>query len=393
MLFLIRDNSGKEELFTITHETIDKIDSIGTHFFPIGYYNKKLCYLENINNIWHAIGFHLKAFSHEIEYFSFTYGIYILRINGLKVIYTIKGKKLFSFYGNIYTHPFNEPNFFIDFTNAGLYEYSFKKPLNLCTIPYCNIKNDFAISYDTTKVPYVLAIPYCEIKGLMVIAYGAYGIPTSLSTRRWKPYLRDGWMLCFAMVRGGGDVHRKWALSAQTTNKVVSCEDLEACIKDVQKKYKISASKTCIYGRSAGGYLVGMAVSRNFNGSLFKMVYTEVPYVDVLRTTTNSSLPLTILEYNEFGNPAKSINEFQEILKLSPVDSIVKSPDLFVLIHTSENDSQVYAYESYKWFDALGKDTHKFIYMNENKGHFINGNDACVNFSDDFFLLKSFRDV
>jgi oligopeptidase B len=347
--------------------------------------------LENIKNVWYSVGFQLQPFTNEIEYFSLKYGVYILRINGLKVIYTIKGENLFSFYGNIYTHPLNGPKFFIDFTDSGISEFSFENAFSICSSPYCSVKREFAKSYDGTRVPYLLAKPFCEIKGLMVISYGAYGIPTNLSTRRWMPYLRDGWMLCFAMVRGGGDVNRKWAFSAQTVNKVLSCEDLEACIYTVQKKYKIAPSKTCIYGRSAGGYLIGMAVSRG--SGLFKMVYTEVPYVDVLTTTTNPSLPLTPLEYNEFGNPARSIYEFQEILKLSPVDTIVKPPDLFVIIHTSDNDSQVYAYESYKWLDALGNTGKKLLYLNEKKGHFITGSDAYENFSDDFFLLKSFRDV
>jgi len=124
------------------------------------------------------------------------------------------------------------------------------------------------------------------------------------------------------------------------------------------------------------------------------MVYAEVPYVDVLRTTTNPSLPLTALEYNEFGNPAEGIQEFRTIMNYSPVDSLdfENPPDLNIIVRTSENDSQVYAYESYKWLESLrGKnksDKRKILYNSKNKGHFVN---SYENFSQDFFLLKSFR--
>jgi oligopeptidase B len=122
------------------------------------------------------------------------------------------------------------------------------------------------------------------------------------------------------------------------------------------------------------------------------MVYTEVPYVDILRTTTNPKLPLTEMEYNEFGNPSNSIYEFQEILKLSPVDSLNKPPDIFVLVRTSENDSQVYTYESLKWIDALrGKknDSTKLVYISKNEGHF---NSSFTNLAEDFILLKNSRE-
>ena len=123
------------------------------------------------------------------------------------------------------------------------------------------------------------------------------------------------------------------------------------------------------------------------------MVYTEVPYVDILRTTTNPKLPLTQLEYNEFGNPTNSIYEFQELLKLSPVDSISKPPDIFILVRTSENDSEVYTYESLKWISALrGKnknDVRKLVYISENEGHSLS---STVNLAEDFILLKNSRE-
>ena len=192
-LFLLRDNSGKEELFIIDNLLrVLQIQSEASSFFPIGYYKNKLCYLENIDNIWIAKGFSMKSFTNEIEYFSLERGVFILREDGLKTIYTLRFKKVYSFYGNIYFHPLRGSKFFIDFTDSGIQDFSFEKDISVCTVPYCEVKRKFAISEDNTEVPYILAIPPCEIKGLLVAAYGAYGIPSNLSTRRWKPYLEDG---------------------------------------------------------------------------------------------------------------------------------------------------------------------------------------------------------
>jgi len=397
-LFLIREKSGNANLFTIENLNISIIDE-ATMFYPIGYYKNNLCYFKNVNNIYKAVGFKCKTFTNMIEYASLKDNILILRSSGLKIIYDFKFNKTYSFYGNIYFHPFIHKiglhKLFIDYTDGGIVEINNFN--DICYSPYCKLYTESCISEDNTKVSYLVAHPFCKPKGLMVIGYGAYGIPSSVSSRRWKPYLDDGWILCFTFIRGSGDNDAGWALEARTINKIKSCEDFEACIKDVQKKYKIKANETCIYGRSAGGYLVGMAVSRNPNGNLFKMVYAEVPYVDVLRTTTNPSLPLTLLEYDEFGNPSRSIYEFQKILEFTPVDSLEykNPPDLYVLLRTSENDSQVYTYESYKWLEALRgihkKDFRKILFNSENKGHFVNGDDSLSNFSEDFFLLSSFR--
>ena len=398
-LFLIREKSGSANLFVIEKLNILMLHNDATMFYPLGYYKNNLCYFENINNVWKAVGFKCKNFTNMIEYASLKDDLLVLRSNGKKIVYNFNFNKLYSFYGNIYFHPFSHKikydKCFIDYTDGGIVEVTDFD--NICYTRYCKLIEETCVSNDTTKVHYLIAQPYCKVKGLMVIGYGAYGIPSSVSSRRWKPYLDDGWILCFTFIRGSGDNDVSWALEARTVNKIKSCEDFEACIKDAQKKYKIKSNDTCIYGRSAGGYLVGMTVSRNPTGNLFKMVYAEVPYVDVLRTTTNIKLPLTALEFDEFGDPSRSIYEFEKVLQFSPVDSLVYTnpPDLFVLIRTSENDSQVYTYESYKWLEALRgihkNDYRKVLFNAENKGHFVSGDESFSSFSEDFFLLKSFR--
>ena len=394
-IFLLRENSGKQNLFVVEKDVIIYKNIVLQPYFPIGYYNKKICYFYNTANIWYPSGFKFKhTFSNEIEYASLENNILALRDNGLKRIYRFNMKEIYNFYGNLILNKFiNNPfhRFFIDDTSSGIQEFSIGFINKVCNQPYCDVKRYFIDS-----IPIIVSKPYCEVKGLMVVSYGGYGLPTNLSTQRWKPFIEDGWIIAFVCVRGSGDVSKEWANSARTYKKVNAIEDLEQSIFYLQNKFKISYKQTCIYGRSAGGYLIGATLVKNPEGKLFSMIYAEVPYVDILRTTTNPSLPLTILEYDEFGNPANNIYEFEKILELSPVDGLeyYSPPNVSAIVRTSENDSQVYTYESYKWLEALrGKnknDTRKLLYNSQNQGHFVNNN---MNYSEDFFLLKHFRDV
>jgi oligopeptidase B len=229
---------------------------------------------------------------------------------------------------------------------------------------------------------------------LMVIVYGAYNLKTSVMMSRWKPYLDAGWTLAVAMVRGGGDYGDQWADDARRNKKYKSIEDVEAVIRAAQRQTGIGWKSTALYGRSAGGYIVGSVCSRHGNGGMIGMAYAEVPYVDVLRTTTNDSLPLTILEYDEFGNPRKRLEDFQTVLRLSPVDSLGEggAPGIFVVASTSMNDREVLTYESMKWIQRLrGSDGEmKFLRILDGKGHFVKGSAADVQRYEDFLLLNAF---
>lgn len=394
-LFLIRENSETEDLFVIDDLDIIYSDNLYKRYFPIGYYNNKICYFY-YDDTWKLKGANFKhSFKNNIVYASLQYKILILKEYGNDVVYNFNMKKLFSYYGSIHLHPFSHKidpfeRFYIDTSDKGIIEMNNFKTIQ-CKSPYSIIKE-----HSVNKVHYILLKPLCKMRGLIVVGYGAYGASTNISTMRWKPYLEDGWGIVFAFIRGGGDVDYEWELDAKTYNKVHSVEDFEHVIKDVQKKYSISPIHTCIFGRSAGGYLIGSVISRNPKGDLFKIAYTEVPYVDILNTATNPTLPLTELEYKEFGNPQKNIYEFQKILELSPVDTLTNPPDIFVLIRTSNNDTQVYAYESFKWLYKLRGnnkyDPTKLLSLTTNSGHSVIGDIGMKNFSEDFFLLKSFRD-
>jgi oligopeptidase B len=147
----------------------------------------------------------------------------------------------------------------------------------------------------------------------------------------------------------------KWANAARRDHRHRSIEDYEAVIRDAQLQNKLGPRQTVIYGRSAGGIPVGAVVARHPDGTLVGAAYTEVPYVDVLRTTTNPALPLTVGEYKEFGNPRESILNMKELLSISPINTLPAdgAPGVFVLSRVGLLDKQVYAYESFKWIQKL----------------------------------------
>jgi len=213
-------------------------------------------------------------------------------------------------------------------------------------------------SLDGTKVPYVIIKQKgVKPKAQFIYVYGAYGTITPIDWpyESWYPLLSRKWAIVFAMVRGSGDDNEAWEDIARRDNRHIVVDDFEAIIKDSQRKLRLGADKTVIYGRSAGGLPIGAIVSRFPHGELVGAAFTEVPYVDVLRTSTNRSLPLTVGEFKEFGNPKEKILNFKELLSVSPMNSlrVDGAPGVFVLSRVGLLDKQVYAYESFKWIQRL----------------------------------------
>ena len=243
------------------------------------------------------------------------------------------------------------------------------------------------ITYDSTQTP----------KALLAIGYGAYGMPTSIGPvlSRWAPLIRRGWAVLFTFLRGGGDHTEEWAKAGQRSGRKHTFDDFEGLIRAAQKELNISPSKTAIYGRSAGGFLVGASLGNHANGSLAQAVYTEVPYVDVLRTTTNPELPLTKLEFNEFGNPIISLDDFIFNSLYSPADTarILSTPNIFVLARTAKYDSQVFTYEPIKWIRRLRKNAPtgapKLCLVDEAHGHFTPPDATLQQWSLDCALLET----
>ena len=230
-----------------------------------------------------------------------------------------------------------------------------KQPL---TFPLLDVRRFHVASMDGTMVPYVVIkqkgiIPKAQI----LYVYGAYGDTTPIDWpyQNWYPLLIRKWAIVFAFVRGGGDVDAAWAEAARREHRHVSVDDFESVIRAAQHRLHLGPDKTVLYGRSAGGLPVGAMVSRYPDGQLVGAAYTEVPYVDVLRTSSNPDLPLTIGEYKEFGNPREILSQFKELLEVSPVNTVPSdgAPGVFVMSHVGLLDKQVYAYESFKWIQRL----------------------------------------
>lgn len=215
-------------------------------------------------------------------------------------------------------------------------------------------------------------------KALLVIGYGAYGLPTAIGSvmQRWAPLVKRGWAIAHTFIRGGGDHTEAWAKEGRRLGRAKTVDDFLALVFTAQRETGVPPSKTVIYGRSAGGLLVGESLNRNPNGEAFSAIYTEVPYVDELRTTTNPNLPLTTLEYNEFGAPALRLEDFLFVARTSPADTatVLRTPEVLVYARTAEHDSQVYTYEPVKWIRRLRANAPdsapKVCVVERGQGHF-----------------------
>ena len=245
------------------------------------------------------------------------------------------------------------------------------------------------------RVPYIVVQRGSISRGLLVVGYGAYGMVTQLNTARWYPLLMRGWTVVFALIRGGGDHTMAWADAARTWRRECALNDFEDVIRDAQAFTGVSPKRTVVYGRSAGGILIG-SLAAKYGTRLFGTVYGEVPYLDVLRTTTNPNLPLTQLEYEEFGHPAEKLVDLATLARISPVDRIPERglPGLRVLLRTGENDREVLPYEPVKWITrARGgrEDSEKLLAYSEDEGHFVDGSSLLDERATDLAILLAWQ--
>jgi protease II len=234
-------------------------------------------------------------------------------------------------------------------------------------------------------------------RALLVTAYGAYGIEAQRDYPiRWLPWINNGYAFSVAMPRGGRDNGDSWYDEARgASRKHRTFEDTAHIIKTVQNRLKISPKKTLFFGRSAGGW-VSAIIALKYN-KLVAGVIAEVPYVDVLRTTSNPKLPLTTLEYDEFGDPIHNKADYEALLKISPVDLAKKTvpQNTHILIKTALHDSEVATYESLKFSTVLREKGWNNIYVSidDNGGHFLERKSMVSQYAEDAayfsFLLRA----
>ena len=208
----------------------------------------------------------------------------------------------------------------------------------------------FATASDGTKIP--LSVVYrrgTKMDGkapLLLYGYGSYGasMTPSFSSNRLS-LLDRGAIYVIAHIRGGGEMGEEWREAGRMMKKMNTFTDFIASAEHLIKNKYTSSDRLVIQGGSAGGLLVG-AVS-NMRPDLFKAVVSQVPFVDVLNTMLDASLPLTTSEYIEWGNPNDKA-AYDYMKKYSPYDNIAKKDYPAMLVKVSLNDSQVPYWEGAK---------------------------------------------
>ena len=208
----------------------------------------------------------------------------------------------------------------------------------------------FATASDGTRIPmsmvYRKGVKLDGTAPLLLYAYGSYGIsiPPSFSSSRLS-LLDRGVIYVIAHIRGGGELGEEWRQAGRMMNKMNTFTDFIACGDTLVKNKYTSSDRLVIQGGSAGGLLMG-AVS-NMRPDLFKAVVAQVPFVDVLNTMLDASLPLTTSEYIEWGNPNEK-PAFEYMKQYSPYDNVGKKNYPAMLVKVSVNDSQVPYWEGAK---------------------------------------------
>jgi oligopeptidase B len=187
---------------------------------------------------------------------------------------------------------------------------------------------------------------------LLLYGYGSYGhaMPSSFSTNRLSLVDR-GFVYAIAHIRGGADKGWGWYLDGKREKKTNSFDDFAACGRALIDANYTSAKRIVGHGGSAGGMLMGAVANRA--GELFAGLVAEVPFVDVLNTMLDDSLPLTPPEWPEWGNPIESADDFRTILSYSPYDNIAARDYPKILAMGGLTDPRVTYWEPAKWIARL----------------------------------------
>lgn len=208
-----------------------------------------------------------------------------------------------------------------------------------------------ATASDGTRIPITLM----HLKGLkltgknptFLTGYGSYGVAEDPYFSSARLSLVDrGVVFAVAHIRGGGDMGEEWHDMGKMMQKKNTFTDFIACAEHLIAQKYTNKNKLVIQGGSAGGLLIGATL--NLRPDLFKAAILDVPFLDVVNTMLDESLPLTIGEFLEWGNP-KVKEEFDYIRSYSPYDNIRNVPYPAILVNTSLNDSQVMYWEPAKY--------------------------------------------
>jgi oligopeptidase B len=233
-----------------------------------------------------------------------------------------------------------------------------------------------ATASDGTKVPvsllYLKTLRRDGSAPLYLTAYGSYGISTNATFSSNRFSLVDrGVVFAMAHIRGGGEMGKAWHDQGRMLQKKNTFTDFIAAAEHLIAQKYGAAHSVAIEGGSAGGLLMGAVA--NMRPDLFKVVVAQVPFVDVVNTMTDTTLPLTVGEFEEWGNPAANKAEYDYIKSYDPYRNLRAQPYPAMLVKTSLNDSQVMYWEPAKYvarLRALKTDTRPLVFkVNMAAGH------------------------
>jgi oligopeptidase B len=213
----------------------------------------------------------------------------------------------------------------------------------------------FARAGDGTEVPISLVYRKDAKRAgpqqLLLYGYGSYGIPIDASFSQSRVSLLDrGVVFAIAHIRGGGDLGRSWYEAGKMARKQTTFDDFIACADALVTAGRTTPGMLAIEGGSAGGLLMGAVV--NQRPELFRAVVAQVPFVDVVTTMLDETMPLTVGEFIEWGNP-KIAEQYAWMRAYSPYDNLEPGAYPAMLLRTGLNDTQVAYWEPAKYVARL----------------------------------------
>ncbi len=237
-------------------------------------------------------------------------------------------------------------------------------------------KRVYATAEDGVKVPISLVYNKKMFKKnknpLMLYAYGSYGhsIDPSFSSARLS-LLNRGFVFAIAHIRGGQELGRAWYDDGKLLKKKNTFTDFIACGDVLVKEGYAAKNKLCAMGGSAGGLLIGAVI--NLRPEMWRAVIAAVPFVDVVSTMLDETIPLTTGEFDEWGNP-KNEEYYHYMKSYSPYDNVTAKKYPPMLITTGLHDSQVQYWEPAKWIAKLrelrtNKRAPLYMFCNMETGH------------------------
>ncbi len=228
---------------------------------------------------------------------------------------------------------------------------------------------------DGEKVPVSIVYHRAHFKQghnpLLIYGYGAYGstVDPSFSASRLS-LLDRGFVFAMAHIRGGGELGQRWYEAGKLFNKTNTFNDFIDVTQHLITIGYADAARVFAMGGSAGGLLIAAVI--NQAPALFNGVIAQVPFVDVITTMLDESIPLTTGEYDEWGDPGKK-NSYDYMLQYSPYDRITAQNYPHLLVTTGLHDSQVQYWEPAKWVAKLRDlktDNHQLLlYTDMDAGH------------------------